>query len=103
MEKNKNNRIRWLGVNLTKKRTIYLTVISIIGSSFFAVAIFFAVPVLIYARTNIYPQDKLTYFYTLSLAVSNFFASAICIALFFYTLSKAKTYRKALKKQKLKF
>ena len=41
MEKNKNNHIRWLGIRLTKKRAIYLTVISSIGSSFFAVAIGF--------------------------------------------------------------
>ncbi len=99
MEKNKSNQIRWLGVRLTKKRAIYLTVLSSIGSSFFAVAIFFAVPVLYYARTNIFPQDKLTYTYTLLLSISNFLACVICIGIFYYTLSKVKTFRKALKKQ----
>lgn len=99
MEKNKSNQIRWLGVRLTKKRAIYLTVISSIGSSFFAVAIFFAVPVLYYARTNIFPHDKLTYTYTLLLSISNFLACVICISIFYYTLSKVKTFRKALKKQ----
>jgi len=99
MEKNKNNHIRWLGIRLTKKRAIYLTVLSGICSSFFAVSIFFAVPVLIYARTNIYPHDKLTYTYTLLLSISNFFACAICICIFSLTLSKVKTFRKALKKQ----
>ena len=99
MQKNKNNHIRWLGIRLTKKRAIYLTVISSIGSSFFAVAIFFAVPVLIYARTNIYPYDKLTYTYTLSLSISNFLASAICIVIFSYTFSKVRAFRKSLKNQ----
>jgi Na+/melibiose symporter-like transporter len=99
MEKNKNNQIRWLGIRLTKKRAIYLTVLSGFASSFFAVAIFFAVPVLIYARTDIFPHDKLLYTYTLLLSISNFIASVICIGIFSYTLSKAKTFRKALKKQ----
>ena len=99
MEKNKNNHISWLGIRLTKKRTIYLTVLSSIGSSFFAVSIFFAVPVLYYARTNIYPHDKLTYTYTLLLSIVNLIASAICIGIFSLTLSKVKTFRKALKKQ----
>jgi len=99
MEKNKNNHISWLGVRLTKKRTIYLTILSSTVSSFFAVAIFFAVPVLIYARTDIFPHDKLLYTYTLLLSISNFIASVICIGIFSYTLSKAKTFRKALKKQ----
>jgi len=101
MEKNKNNHISWLGLRLTKKHTIYLTVLSGIGSSFFAVAIFFAVPVLIYARTNIYPYDEVTYTYTLLLSITNFLASAICIGIFSLTLSKAKTFRKALKKQQI--
>ena len=100
MQKNLNNQVKWLGLSLTKKRAIYLTVISSISSSFFAVAIFFAVPVLIYARTNIYPYDKLTYTYTLLLSISNFLACAICISIFTYTLSKVKTFRKALKNQK---
>ena len=99
MEKNKNNIIRWLGIRLTKKRAIYLSVLSSIGSSFFAVSIFFAVPVLYYARTNIYPHDKITYTYTLLLSISNLIASAICIGIFFYALSKVKAFRKSLKNQ----
>jgi hypothetical protein len=99
MQKSKNDQISWLGIWLTKKRTIYLTVISSIASSAFAVAIFFAVPVLIYARTDIFPHDKLLYTYTLLLSISNFIASTICIGIFSYTLSKAKTFRKALKNQ----
>jgi len=99
MQKNKNNHISWLGIRLTKKRTIYLTAISSIASSFFAVSIFFAVPVLIYARTNIYYDDTLTYTYTLLLSISNLIACSIGIILFAYTLSKAKTFRKSLKKQ----
>jgi len=99
MQKNKNNHIKWLGLRLTKKRSIYLTVISSMGSSFFTLAIFFAVPVLYYTRTNIYPYDKLTYTYTLLLFISNFLASIICFGIFAYTLSKVKTFRKALKKQ----
>ena len=99
MEKNKNNEIRWLGIRLTKKRAIYLSVLSSVGSSFFAVAIFFAVPVLIYARTNIYPHDKINYTYTLLLSISNLIASSICICIFGYTLSKVKTFRKSLKNQ----
>ncbi len=99
MEKNNNNHIRWLGVMLTKKRVNYLTVLSGICASFFAVSIFFAVPVLYYARTNIYPDDKVLYTYTLLLSISNFIASTICIGIFSYTLSKAKTFRKALKNQ----
>jgi len=99
MEKNKNNHISWLGIRLTKKRSIYLTVLSSTGSSFFAVAIFFAVPVLYYARINIYPHDKLTYAYTLLLSIVNLIASSICIGIFSLTLSKVKTFRKALKKQ----
>ena len=99
MQKNKNNDIRWLGLVLTKKRAIYLTVLSSIASSFFAVSIFLAVPVLYYARITIYPYDKLTYTYTLLLSFSNFLASAICIGIFSYTLSKVKTFRKSLKNQ----
>ena len=101
MEKNKNNHMSWLGVRLTKKRAIYLTVISSIGASFFAVAIWFAIPVLIYARTNIYPYDKITYTHTLLLSISNFLASAICIAIFTFTLNKVKVFRKSLKKNTL--
>jgi len=97
MEKNINNQISWLGIRLTKKRSIYLTIFSSIGSSFFAVSIFFAVPVLIYARINIYPYDKLTYTYTLLLSITNLIASAICICIFSLTLSKAKKFRKSLK------
>jgi len=99
MEKNKINQISWLGLMLTKKRAIYLTVLSGTVSSFFACSIFFAVPVLYYARINIFPYDKVTYFYTLLLSISNFLASAICIGIFTYTLSKAKTFRKAVKNQ----
>ena len=99
MQKNINDPKSRLGIRLTKKRAIYLTVLSSIGSSYFACAIFFAVPVLYYARTNIYPDDKFTYFYTLLLSISNFIASAICIAIFSYTLSKVKTFRKSVKKQ----
>jgi len=99
MQKNKNNQISWLGIRLTKKRSIYLTVLSSIGVSFFAVSIFFAVPVLIYARTNIYPQDITTYTYTLLLSISNLIASAIYIGIFGYTLSKVKAFRKSVKNQ----
>ena len=97
MEKNKYKQISWVGIRLTKKRAIYLTVISSIGSSFFAVAIGFAVPVLIYAKTNIYPHDKIIYTYTLLLSISNLIASAICIGIFFYALSKVKAFRKSVK------
>ena len=99
MEKNKYNQISWLGIRLTKKRAIYLTMISSIGSSFFAVSIFFAVPVLIYARTNIYPHDTITYTYTLLLSISNLIAGAICSGIFFYALSKVKAFRKSVKNQ----
>jgi len=99
MQKNKNDNTSWLGLSLTKKRAIYLTVLSGIAASFFAVSIFFAVPVLFYARTNIYPDDKLTYTYTLLLSISNFLASIICIGIFSYAQSKARTFRKALKNQ----
>ncbi len=99
MQKNKNDNKSWLGLSLTKKRAIYLTVLSGFASSFFAFAIFFAVPVLIYARTNIYPDDKLTYTYTLLLSISNFLASSICIGIFSYTISKMRKFRKAGKKQ----
>ncbi len=99
VEKNKNNQISWLGIRLTKKRSIVLTVLSSIGASSFAVSIFFAVPVLIYARTNIYPFDEVTYTYTLLLSITNFLASAICIGIFSLTLSKAKAFRKSVKNQ----
>ena len=99
MQKNTNIDLYWLGLRLTKKRAIYLTVISGTVSSFFSLAIFFAVPVLIYARTNIYPHDKITYTYTLLLSISNLIASAICISIFFYTLSKVKAFRKSVKNQ----
>ncbi len=99
MQKNKNNQIKWLGISLTKKKSIYLTMISSICSSFFAVAIFFAVPVLIYARTDIFPYDKVMYTYTLLLSISNLIASSICIGIFGYTLSKVKMFRKSLKNQ----
>ena len=99
MEKNKNDHISWLCLRLTKKRIVYLTILSSIGSAFFAVTIFFAVPVLYYARINIYPDDKIMYTYTLLLSISNLIASAICIGIFSLTLSKVKTFRKAVKKQ----
>jgi ABC-type arginine transport system permease subunit len=100
MQKNKNNQISWLGIRLTKKNSIYLTIFSSICASFFVVSIFFAVPVLIYARTDIFPYDRMMYTYTLLLSISNFLACAICISIFAYTLSKVKTFRKALKNQK---
>jgi len=99
MEKKKNNDIRWLGFILTKKSAIYLSVLSSIGSSFFITSIMFTFPVLIYNNTNIYPYDKLTYFYTLLLFISNFIASSICICIFSYTFSKVRTFRKSLKNQ----
>ena len=97
MQKNQNRNKSWFGIRLTKKRTIYLTVLSSIGSSFFTLAIFFAVPVLYYARTNIYPHDKIVYTYTLLLSISNVLASIICIGIFTYTLGKLRTFRKSLK------
>lgn len=97
MQKNQNRNISWFGIRLTKKRTIYLTAISSIVSPIFVGAIFFAVPVLYYARTNIYPYDKLTYTYTLLLSISNLIASSICIGIFTYTLGKLRTFRKSLK------
>ena len=95
----KKNDIRWLGLILTKKSVIYLSVLSGIGLSFFTSSIMFTWPVLIYNNTNIYPSDKLTYFYTLLLFISNFIASSICICIFSYTLSKVRTFRKSLKNQ----
>jgi len=71
----KKNDIRWLGLILTKKSAIFFCVLSIIGLSFFASSIMFTFPVLLYNMTNIYPYDKLTYFYTLLLFISNFIAS----------------------------
>ena len=98
MEKDKDNDLRWLSIRLTKQNAIYLMVISSIVISYFATSIFFAVPVLIYARINIYPYDKITYTYTLLLSISNFLASALCIAIFTYELNKVKVFRKSLKK-----
>ena len=99
MQKNKNNHISWIGIGLTKKRVVYLTVLSSFGASFFTVAIFFAVPVLIYARNNIYPYDNAVYTYTLLLSISNLIASSICIGIFTYTLHKVKEFRKSVKNQ----
>ena len=99
MEKNKDNDLRWLSIRLTRQNAIYLMVISSIVISYFATSIFFAVPVLYYARINNYPYDKITYTYTLLLSISNFIASAICIGIFSLRLSKAKTFRKSLKNQ----
>ena len=99
MERERNKGNKWFGFNLTKKRSIYLTVLSSIGVSFFASSIMFTFPVLRYNMTNIYPYDKLTYFYTLLLFISNFIASSICICIFSYTLNKVRTFRKSLKNQ----
>jgi len=99
MEKKKNNDRRWLGLILTKKRAVYLCVLSSIGLSFFATSIMFTLPVLQYSITNIYPHDKLMYFYTLLLFISNFIASVICVCIFALTLSKVRTFRKSLKNQ----
>ena len=99
MENKKNNDIRWLGLILTKKSAIYLTVLSSIGASFFATSIMFTFPVLQYNITNIYPHDELIYFYTTLLFFSNLIASSICICIFIYTLSKVRTFRKSLKKK----
>ena len=99
MENKKNTDIRWLGLILTNKSAIYLTVLSSIGASFFATSIMFTFPVLRYNMTNIYPHDKLIYFYTVLLWVSNLIASSICICIFSYTLSKVRTFRKSLKKK----
>jgi hypothetical protein len=98
MQKNKNKQVSWLGIKLTKKRAKYLTAISSITSPIFVGAIFFAVPVLYYARTDIYPYDKITYAYTLLLSISNLIASSICIGIFTYTFGKVRTFRKSLKK-----
>ena len=99
MEKKKYNDIRCLGLSLTKKRAIYLTVLNSVGLSFFATSIMFTLPVLYYARTNIFPNDKLMYFYTLLLSISNLIACFICIGIFGYTLSKVKAFRKSVKNQ----
>ena len=99
MEKIKNKHISWLGLSLTKKRAMLLAILSSIGSAFFAASIMFTLPVLQYNLTDIYPHDKLTYFYTLLLFISNLIASSICICIFSYTLSKVRTFRKSLKKQ----
>ncbi len=97
MEKNKNNDTKRIGITLTKKNAMYVMVLSSIGAAFFATSIMFTFPVLPYNLTNIYPDDKLMYFYTLLLFTSNFIASVICIIMFSLTLSKVKTFRKSLK------
>ncbi|MFX1287364.1 MAG: hypothetical protein ACFFFY_02230 [Promethearchaeota archaeon] len=97
MEKTKNYKLKRLGLTLTKKSAIYLALLSSIGLSFFAVSIMFTFPVLQYNITNIYPDDKLTFFYMSLLLISNFIASALCICIFGYTLSKVRNFRKALK------
>ena len=89
--------VKWLGLILTKKSAIYLNVLSTFGLSFFASSLMFTFPVLLYNMTNIYPYDKLTYFYTLLLFISNFIASTICICIFTYTLSRVRMFRKSLK------
>jgi len=97
MEKIKNYNTKRLGLTVTKKNAIYLAVLSSIGLSFFAVSIVGTFPVLRYNTTNIYPEDKLTFFYISLLAISNFIASVVCIFIFGYTLSKVRDFRKALK------
>jgi len=99
MEQKKNKDKKWLGLILTKERAILLSVLSSIGLSFFALSIMSTWPVLRYNINNIYPYDKLTYFYTLLLFISNFIGSCICICLFSYILSKVRTFRKSLKNQ----
>ena len=98
MEKNKNNNINWLGVRLTKKRAIYLTVLSSSGSAFFPLILIDSLWVLKYNNTTVFLDDKLIYSYILLLILSNFIASTICISIFAYTLSKVKKFRKSLKK-----
>ena len=89
----------WIGLRLTKKRSIYLNILCTIGTSFFASSIIFTLPVFQFIMTNISPDDELTYFYTLLLFTSNFIASVICIIVFSLTLSKDNKFRKAVKKQ----
>jgi len=98
MEKNKNNHINWLGVRLTKKRAIYLTVLSSTGSAFFPLILIDSLWVLKYNNTTVFFDDKLINSYISLLVLSNFIASTICIGIFVYTFSKVKKFRKFLKK-----
>ena len=99
MEKNKNYITKRIGITLTKKNATYVMALSSIAAAFFATSIMFTFPVLHYNITYIYPNDKIIYFYTLLLFSSNLIASPVCICIFIYILSKAKTFRKAAKKQ----
>lgn len=99
MEKKKNNDIRCLGLILTKKSAIYLTVLSSIGVAFSPLILIDSLWVLKYNNTTVFLDDKLTYFYISLLILSNFIASSICICIFSYTLSKVRTFRKSLKNQ----
>ncbi len=98
MEKKKNNDIRWLGFNLTKKKAYYSLVLSIFGSFLFTMLMFNALEVLLDAR-NIYQYDISLYFQILILGFSNLILSFIFDGICAYTLKKIRLFRKSLKNQ----
>jgi len=99
MEKNKNNHINWLGVRLTKKRAIYLTVLSSTGSAFFPLILIDSLWVLKYNNTTVFLDDKLTHFYISLLILSNFMASSIVLWISIYTFKKTRVFIRLLKLQ----
>ncbi len=98
MKNERNNNIKWLGFNLTKKRAYYLFVLSTIGMFIFFSLMYNAFEVLINAPT-IYDYNISIYFQILLLGFSNLIISLIFIGICGYTLKKIRLFRKFLKVQ----
>ncbi|MHA1104823.1 MAG: hypothetical protein ACTSPN_03780 [Promethearchaeota archaeon] len=95
----KNQQIdRWFGISLTKKRTYYLLVFSIIGFGFFTLLMFNALEILL-DTPNIYEYDVSIYYKVLLLGFSNLIMSLGFIGICGYTLRKIRLFRKSLKIQ----
>jgi len=93
-----NDNVKWLGVDLTKKRACYLLVLNTIGMGIF-VFLGYNAWVLLLNADIIYDYNRLIYYQILSLGFSNLVITFIVTSMFGYTLKKIRLYRKFLKVQ----
>ena len=98
MKNERNNNIKWLGINLTKKRVYYLLVLDMIGFFIFFSLMYNAIYVFLNAAT-IYDFNRSIYFNILLLSLSNFIISFIFITILGKMSKKIRLFRKSLKVQ----
>ncbi len=98
MKNEGNNNIKWLGFNLTKKKAYYLLVLSTIGSFLFSMLLYYAIEILLNART-IKAYNMSIYYQILVLGFSTLIISLIFYGICGYTLRQIRRFRKFLKAQ----